>query len=173
MLTEERHKLILEELRNNSVVYVNELVKMLDTSESTIRRDLNYLDEVGKLKKVHGGATLLEKEFHTKDDLVSIRETLNINDKSIIAGTTTNLMIDFLEEKEAIYVTNGINQAKKLISNGFRTYILGGEIKDSTEAIVGVEAINSLKRYNFTKGFFGTNGISDYRGYNNNNIREY
>ena len=44
MLTEERHKLILEELRNNSVVYVNELVKMLDTSESTIRRDLNYLD---------------------------------------------------------------------------------------------------------------------------------
>ena len=41
MLTEERHKLILEELRNNSVVYVNELVKMLDTSESTIRRDLN------------------------------------------------------------------------------------------------------------------------------------
>jgi DeoR family transcriptional regulator, fructose operon transcriptional repressor len=189
VLTEERHKLILEELRNNSVVYVNELVKMLDTSESTIRRDLNYLDEVGKLKKVHGGATLLEKEFHTKDDLVSIRETLNINDKSIIAkhaanlikkddfvyidsGTTTNLMIDFLEEKEAIYVTNGINQAKKLISNGFRTYILGGEIKDSTEAIVGVEAINSLKRYNFTKGFFGTNGISDYRGYTTPDMKE-
>lgn len=189
MLTEERHKLILEELRNNSVVYVNELVKMLDTSESTIRRDLNYLDEVGRLKKVHGGATLLEKEFHTKDDLVSIRETLNINDKSIIAkhaanlikkddfvyidsGTTTNLMIDFLEEKEAIYVTNGINQAKKLISNGFRTYILGGEIKDSTEAIVGVEAINSLKRYNFTKGFFGTNGISDYRGYTTPDMKE-
>ena len=189
MLTEERHKLILEELRNNSVVYVNELVKMLDTSESTIRRDLNYLDEVGKLKKVHGGATLLEKEFHTKDDLVSIRETLNIDDKSIIAkhaaslikkddfvyidsGTTTNLMIDFLEEKEAIYVTNGINQAKKQISNGFRTYILGGEIKDSTEAIVGVEAINSLKRYNFTKGFFGTNGISDYRGYTTPDMKE-
>lgn len=92
MLTEERHKLILEELRNNSVVYVNELVKMLDTSESTIRRDLNYLDEVGKLKKVHGGATLLEKEFHTKDDLVSIRETLNINDKSIIAKHAASLI---------------------------------------------------------------------------------
>ncbi|MDU3350800.1 MAG: DeoR/GlpR transcriptional regulator, partial [Clostridium sp.] len=83
-----------------------------------------------------------------------------------------NLMIDFLEEKEAIYVTNGINQAKKLISNGFRTYILGGEIKDSTEAIVGVEAINSLKRYNFTKGFFGTNGISDYRGYTTPDMKE-
>lgn len=189
MLTEERHKIILEELENNSVVYVNELVKMLDTSESTIRRDLNFLNEEGKLKKVHGGATLLEKEFNTKDDLVSIRETLNMNEKSIIAkhaaglikkddfvyidsGTTTNLMIDFLKEKDAVYVTNGINQAKKLISSGFKTYILGGEIKDSTEAIVGVEAINSLKRYNFTKGFFGTNGISDYRGYTTPDIKE-
>nr|WP_207733805.1 DeoR/GlpR family DNA-binding transcription regulator [Clostridium sp. 1001275B_160808_H3] len=189
VLTEERHKIILEEIRKKSVVYVNELVKMLDTSESTIRRDLNFLDEVGKLKKVHGGATTLEREFHTKDDLVSIRETLNIDDKAIIAkyaatlikkddfvyidsGTTTNLMIDFLQEKEAIYVTNGINQANKLISNGFRAYILGGEIKDSTEAIVGVEAINSLKRYNFTKGFFGTNGISDYRGYTTPDIKE-
>ncbi|GAA0086917.1 DeoR/GlpR family DNA-binding transcription regulator [Clostridium sp. CTA-7] len=189
MLTEERHKRILEELKNNSVIHVNELVKILDTSESTIRRDLNFLNKEGKLKKVHGGATLLEKEFNTKDDLVSIRATLNINEKSMIAkyaaslikkddfvyidsGTTTNLMIDFIKERNAVYVTNGINQAKKLISNGFKTYILGGEIKASTEAVVGVEAINSLKKYNFTKGFFGTNGISDCRGYTTPDIKE-
>ena len=189
MLTEERQKLILEELKKNSVVYVSELVKMLDTSESTIRRDLNSLNEEGKLKKVHGGATLVEKEFNTKDDDLAIRENLNIEDKTIIAkyaaslvtkndfvymdsGTTTNLMIDYLEEMNAVYVTNGINQAKKLISKGFTTYIIGGELKASTEAIVGIEAINSLKRYNFTKGFFGTNGISDYRGFTTPDIKE-
>lgn len=189
MLTEERHKLILDELRRNSVVYVSELVKMLDTSESTIRRDLTFLNSEGKLKKVHGGATLLEREFNTKDDYVSIRENLNMEDKAIIAkyaatlvkkddfvyidsGTTTNLMIDYLKEKNAVYVTNGINQAKKLISKGFRTYIIGGELKSSTEAIVGVEAINSLKKYNFTKGFFGTNGIYEYRGYTTPDMRE-
>lgn len=189
MLTEERHKLILDELRRNSVVYVSELVKMLDTSESTIRRDLTFLNSEGKLKKVHGGATLLEREFNTKDDYVSIRENLNMEDKKIIAkyaaalvkkddfvyidsGTTTNLMIDYLEEKNAVYVTNGINQAKRLISKGFRTYIIGGELKSSTEAIVGVEAINSLKKYNFTKGFFGTNGIYEYRGYTTPDMRE-
>lgn len=189
MLTEERHKLILDELRRNSVVYVSELVKMLDTSESTIRRDLTFLNSEGKLKKVHGGATLLEREFNTKDDYVSIRENLNMEDKAIIAkyaatlvkkddfvyidsGTTTNLMIDYLEEKNAVYVTNGINQAKRLISKGFRTYIIGGELKSSTEAIVGVEAINSLKKYNFTKGFFGTNGIYEYRGYTTPDMRE-
>ena len=189
MLTEERHKLILEELNKNSVVYVHELVKMLDTSESTIRRDLNYLHSEGKLKKVHGGATLIEKEFNTKDDNISIRENLNIENKAIIAkyaaslvmnndfvyidsGTTTNLIIDYLTEKNAVYVTNGINQAKKLLSKGFATYIIGGEVKSSTEAIVGVVAINSLKKYNFTKGFFGTNGISDYRGFTTPDIKE-
>lgn len=189
MLTEERHKIILEELSKNSVVYVSELVKMLDTSESTIRRDLNSLNAEGKLKKVHGGATLIENEFNTKDDNLEIRESLNMEEKAIIAkhaaslvtkddfvyidsGTTTNLMIDHLEETNAVYVTNGINQAKRLISKGLTTYIIGGELKKSTEAIVGVEAINSLKRYNFTKGFFGTNGISENRGFTTPDMKE-
>ncbi len=189
MLTKERHKIILNELNKNSVVYVSELVKLLGTSESTIRRDLNSLNEEGKLKKVHGGATLVEKEFNTKDDNLEVREHLNIKDKSIIAkyaaslvtkddfiyidaGTTTNLIIDYLEEKNAVYVTNGINQAKKLISRGFTTYIIAGEIKPLTEAIVGIEAINSLKKYNFTKGFFGANGISEYRGFTTPDIKE-
>ena len=189
MLTQERHKKILEELNKNSVVYVNELVKLLNTSESTIRRDLNTLNSEGKLKKVHGGATLIEKEFNTKDYNIETREHLNIEDKILIAkyaakliktndlvyidsGTTTNFIIDYLEEKNAVYVTNGINQAKKLISKGFKTYIIAGEIKKTTEAIVGIEAINSLKKYNFTIGFFGTNGISEYRGFTTPDIKE-
>ena len=93
---------------------------------------------------------------------MSIRETLNIEEKRLIgeyaaslieandfvyidSGTTTSIMIDFLKEKNAVYVTNGLMVAKKLISKGFKTFILGGEIKESTEAIVGVEAIKALK----------------------------
>ena len=60
MLSEERHKLILEKVKNESVVYLNDLVKYLNTSESTIRRDLIALDKAGLLKKVHGGATALK-----------------------------------------------------------------------------------------------------------------
>lgn len=189
MLTEERYQIILNEIDRKSLVHVSELVKKLHTSESTIRRDLNFLHKEGKLKKVHGGATALDKIIHTKDDLISTRESLNIDDKLKIAkyaaslieendfvyidaGTTTDLMIDFINEKEAIYITNGINQAKKLISKGLKTYILGGEIKSSTEAIIGVEAINTLKKYNFNKGFFGTNGISKDSGYTTPDINE-
>ncbi|MBB6623488.1 DeoR/GlpR family DNA-binding transcription regulator [Clostridium gasigenes] len=189
MLTEQRYQIILNEIDRKSLVYVSELVKDLDTSESTIRRDLNFLHKQGKLKKVHGGATALDKFINTKDDLLSTRESLNIDEKLEIAkyaanlikendfvyidaGTTTDLMIEFINEKEAVYITNGINQAKKLINKGLKTYILGGEIKESTEAIIGVEAINTLKRYNFNKGFFGTNGISKDRGYTTPDISE-
>ena len=64
----------------------------------------------------------------------------------IDAGTTTELMIDFIKESNAVFVTNGIVHAKKLIQKGFITYIIGGEIKLPTEAIIGVEAINNLRR---------------------------
>lgn len=189
MLTEERHKLILEELKTNSVVYVSDLVVKLNTSESTIRRDLNTLHNEGKLNKVHGGAIALNKDINTKEDEVVIRKSLNIDEKLEIAkyaasligpndfvyldaGTTTELMIDFINTKEAVFVTNGIAHAKKLAQNQCKTYILGGEVKWTTEAIIGVEAINSLKKYNFTKGFFGTNGISKNRGYTTPDIKE-
>lgn len=190
MLTEERHKLILDKLERESVVYLNDLVSNLDTSESTIRRDLNALHKAGLLKKVHGGATSLNNHpINTKDYMVEYRQTLNIDDKvkvakkaaSLIeandfvyldAGTTTELMIDFIEAKEVVFVTNGIAHAKKLIKRKFKTYILGGELKLTTEAIIGVEAINSLRKYNFTKGFFGVNGIDMERGYTTPDIKE-
>lgn len=189
MLTQERHAFILKELKENSAVYVNDLVERLNTSESTIRRDLNSLHDEGKLKKVHGGAVSIKKDINTKEDKVLVRQGRNTDDKvrvakyaaSLIkandfvyldAGTTTEYIIDFITEKEAIFVTNGIAHAKKLIQNDFKTYILGGEVKLTTEAIIGVEAINSLKKYNFTKGFFGTNGISTERGYTTPDISE-
>lgn len=38
-------------------------------------------------------------------------------------------------------------------------------MKGTTEAVVGNEAILSIQNYNFTKGFFGTNGISLKHGF--------
>lgn len=190
MLTEERQMLILNKLEKESVLYVNDLVTYLKTSESTIRRDLNTLSKKGFLNKVHGGATSINEKFiNTTEEKVQHRQALNIDEKIKIAkyaaslikpndmvyldaGTTTEQMIDFITEKEAIFVTNGIVHAKKLIENGFKTHILGGEIKLITEAIVGAEAINSLRKYNFTKGYFGTNGVHKERGYTTPDISE-
>lgn len=51
MLTQDRYRAILDLLEEKNSVTVSELTKLLDSSESTIRRDLSALDEMGKLTR--------------------------------------------------------------------------------------------------------------------------
>ena len=81
-------------------------------------------------------------------------------------------MINFISNTKAVFVTNGIVHARKLIKKNCTTYILGGELKLTTEAIVGAETVNSLRKYNFTKGFFGTNGVDIDRGFTTPDVKE-
>ena len=81
-------------------------------------------------------------------------------------------MINFISNTKAIFVTNGIVHARKLIKRNCTTYILGGELKLATEAIVGSETVNSLRKYNFTKGFFGANGVDIERGFSTPDVKE-
>lgn len=189
MLTEERYQLILEKLKLDGIVSVNELITSLQTSESTIRRDLNSLHKQGKLKKVHGGAVLLEDNYSKNDFKVSIRKGINIKNKTVIAkyaaslikdndvifldaGTTTEIIIDYITAKNITVVTNGIGHAKSLLEKNIKVHILGGEIKAVTEAVVGITAVQNLQSYNFSKGFFGANGVSVNSGYTTPDINE-
>ena len=74
-------------------------------------------------------------------------------------------MIDYINQKDATFVTNAVAHAKKLAVSGFHVILIGGELKGTTEAVVGNEAILSIQNYNFTKGFFGTNGINRKCGF--------
>lgn len=189
MLAEERLNKILTIVERKKTVSVQELIEALDTSESTIRRDLTLLHRKGKLIKVRGGAIALGGDYKTNDDDISIRQDMNREDKIKIAryaagliapndfvyldaGTTTEIMIDYITEKSAKFVTNATNHAGKLARKGYTTYILGGELKPITDAILGDEAIASLKKYNFTKGFWGTNGINLKAGFSTPDVNE-
>ena len=189
MFTEERYAQILRILQEKKAVTVTELTACLHTSESTIRRDLNALHEQGKLNKVHGGATLLTNSFTMQEEDVQTKARLHIKEKERIAryaasivndhdfiyidaGTTTEKMIDFLQKTRATFVTNGVAHAKKLIQKGFKAYIIGGQLKLSTEAVVGAEAVINLKKMNFTKAFLGANGISDDHGVTTPDVEE-
>lgn len=177
MLTEERFALILETVNKNRSVRLGELCELLNTSESTVRRDLSALAEKGLLTKVHGGAIAVGETFSPVEYNMEEKSLLYMEEKQAIAqyaagllengdfvfidaGTTTEKMIDFLPEKNAAFVTNGLFHAKKLAQKGFKVYVLAGELKLSTEAVVGTECVLALKNYNFTKSFIGTNGIS-------------
>lgn len=178
MLTEERYTIILERVTQNKSVTLPELCELLGASESTVRRDLAALDEKGLIKKVHGGAVLpgesplnlaerdveeKSKMFNEEKKAIAKYAASLVEDGDFIfldAGTTTEKVIDFLPQKNVSFVTNGFVHARKLARRGFKTFIPAGEIKQTTEAIVGAECVNSLKCYNFTKCFMGANGIS-------------
>ena len=180
MLTQERYQSILSIINERNAATVTELALLLNTSESTIRRDLTALDEMGKIKKVYGGATSVSQNAGSFEDNVSLREGLKyaasmINDSDFVyidAGTTTSRLIDFIDNQNATYVTNGIAHARKLIQKGLNAYVLGGKLKPLTEAVVGAEAIANLGNLNFSKAFMGTNGIDLKSGFTTPDIEE-
>ena len=182
MLTEERWGAILELVEKEKAVSVTELEKELGVSASTIRRDLTQLNMMGKLLKVHGGATSIGTQYMNRDLTMDEKYTLYSEEKRKIAeyaanliapndfvyidaGTTTEMLVDCIKEQRAGYVTNSMANALKLIRKGCRVFLPGGEIKNSTEAIIGADAIEYIRRLHFTIGFFGTNGISAEVGF--------
>lgn len=182
MLAEKRFSKILEALAERKSVTVLELTVLIGVSESTIRRDLNALHVMRRLKKVHGGAALPDNPTVTQDDLVSVRSERNWDEKlrivqyavSVIkpndfvyidAGTTTALLAEHIVECGATFVTNAVLHAKTLAQRGCCTYLIGGFLKPISEAIIGGGALKDLEKYNFTLGFFGTNGITIRNGF--------
>lgn len=189
MLAEERLAVILENVQQKRSVKVSELCNLLNASVSTVRRDISTLAEMGKLTKVHGGAIALSENFAAVEKDMKEKAHLFLKEKQAVAqyaaslledgdfvfldaGTTTENMIGFLPKKDICFVTNGLFHAKKLAQRGFRVYIPGGEIKCSTEAIVGAECACTVARYHFTKSFLGTNGVSVSAGFSTHDVNE-
>lgn len=174
MLTEERHKIILDTVKQKGLVKINELVDITATSESTIRRDLTYLESINALKRIHGGATVpkgrlielsyKEKEIQNVDEKRKIAEFAAslIEEGDCIyldAGTSTFEMIEYIDKKEIIVVTNGLKHINCLIEKDINAYILGGRVKSRTRAVIGIEALKSLEKFRFDKCFLGINGV--------------
>ena len=189
MLTEQRYEKILALLEEKGSITVAELTELLDISESTARRDITALDRAGRLTKVFGGAVASDSSYVMQEPSVAQKIQVQKEEKIRIAryaasliededfvyldaGTTTGYMLDFLVNRKAAFVTNAVAHAQKLVSNGNRVFLLGGELKSTTEAVIGAQAVEMLYKYHFTKGFFGTNGISKTAGFTTPDVGE-
>ena len=184
MLAEERFTLILDLLARQRTATVQELCEALNASESTIRRDLNELDKLGKVNKVHGGATLPDSQFRADEPTMAAKEELAVAQKQSIAlaaveliqpedfifldaGSTTLAVAHCLSGPalKARYVTNGVAHARLLAQKGCRVFLPGGLLRPETEAIIGAAALVTLQQYNFTKVFLGANGVALEAGF--------
>ena len=176
MLMEKRFQEILRILEEQGTVSVQDLTESLDASEATIRRDLSQLAQMGKLKKIYGGAASLETGYQTREIRVEERQELYVEEKKQIAkyaasliepgdfvyvdaGSSTEYLVEYIEERDASYVTNSMSHALKLAGRGMKVSILGGNVKGTT-----ADAMETLRRYHFTRGFWGADGIRKKEG---------
>lgn len=183
MIAEERWARIVDLVNEQGVMTATELVDALGTSESTIRRDLARLDEMGRLRKVRGGAAKLAGyEFVSADQSIERRLTIRLPEKRAIGeyaatligpddfvfidgGSTASCLVDAISETRATYFTNSLPLAQKLLAKGCRALLPGGELTPLSEVLVGAETAEQVRRFHFTIGFWGTNGASPQSGF--------
>ncbi|WP_413309463.1 DeoR/GlpR family DNA-binding transcription regulator [Bacillus sp. 1P10SD] len=180
MLTPERHRIILQLLKEKSIVKIQEVMDLTKSSESTIRRDLSQLEEQRFLKRIHGGASRLQGKL--QEPSMIEKSSKNLQEKRQIAkyaaglveegdtiyldaGSTVMEMIEFLPNKNIVVVTNGLMHLPPLLNKGISTYLIGGLIKPNTNAFIGRGALASLNLYRFDKCFMGVNGIHPQLGF--------
>ena len=183
MLTQERYQKITELVERQGAVTVTELAQTLNISESTVRRDLNALDELGRLQKVHGGATARTgTAFSSAEEDVATKAARHVAEKEAVgryaagliadddfvyldAGTTTGKVIDHVAPGcKATFVTNGVDHAIRLTRRGLKTFILGGQFKSTTDAIVGPPPCKACGSTTSPRPFWAPTAFTPPRG---------
>jgi len=176
VLKTERKQLILEELQEHHVVSLEKLISLLETSESTVRRDLDELEAENKLRRIHGGAEL--PHSLQQEESIQEKSVKNLQEKKLLAqkaaslikeqdvifidaGTTTAFLIKELSNKDITVVTNSIHHAVQLVEKQIPTVMVGGSVKMTTDASIGGVALNQINQLHFDRAFIGMNGVDE------------
>ena len=189
MMIEERHKLILEELKANPSITVKELSKKLFVSEPTIRRDFTELHNKGIITKIHGGAIIntaaayREIPFFLRENEKSIaksemgrRAAAMIEDGMVImldGSTSAYHIVPFLSQfKNLTVITSGAKTAVALAESNIRTFCTGGQMIIHSFSYVGKQAEDFVKNVNADILFFSCHGLDEKGRMTDNAIEE-
>lgn len=193
MFAEKRRRRILDILKEEESISVNELAHSLNVSLPTVRSDLNLLQKENKLERTHGGAVLVNPSPKTPhEQSYDTREKLNIHQKREIATKAYSLIQDseciildssstcfelakLLEnsELEITVLTNGFKTADLLRENLNLTVILiGGIIRKKSNAIESLLGEEIFDKINIDKVFFSSYGVSSKNGFSDFNLYE-
>lgn len=178
MLKKERQAYIIQQINIHNKVLSSDLSVQLNVSEDTVRRDLQELDEEGKLTKVHGGA--LSKSFHftiqnnniyqhTEKKIIAHKAIELIKDGMLVVlsgGTTIRELVKNLpEELNATFITVSIPTALELLNHpNSEVIFLGNKLIKSAQMSVGAEVVQKLSEIRADLCFLGTNSIDVNEG---------
>lgn len=180
MINELRLNEILEYLQRKKQATNEELCSYLHCSISTLRRDLIKLEQQGLIGRMHGGAMLISSINH--EFSFGFREGNETKEKQIIASlardfiapgmcifldsssTVMTIVPQLKEISDLIVITNGLQLAVELANNANPThkmYVLGGELKNNSNAIFSNNQESIFKSIRFDLALFSSLGIDE------------
>jgi len=187
MFAEERKAVILQLMESGKPVKVGDLSQRFEVSESTVRRDLQELENGGLIQRTHGGAISVqsgfelsyqEKEIRFYDEkqkiakaaveLVKDGETVFLD-----AGTTTLQIAYGLRGKPVTVATNSMDIAEVFVEDAqVEVIVLGGSLRKNTRSLVGFLTNEMLANLHFDKVFLAANAVDLDLGVTTPNLME-
>src|ERR1700674_4442233 len=189
MLNEERQRAILELLRRDGRVVVVDLAEQYDTSQVTIRKDLDALHLKGMVHRTHGGAlpsrgraledpSLREKEKLHRQEKLRIADSAAsmVKEGQVIildSGTTTTAIARALRSFQNLtIITNAVNIAAELAGTAVEVILTGGTLRKNSFSLVGPIAEETLRRLSADVLFLGVDGFDVHYGLSTPNLLE-
>ena len=175
MSINERQKQILNILNDRTFITVKELASLTFTSESSIRRDLTYLQNNGLVNRLHGGVSAVESMANVAS--FYDRTNKNVREKRIIAqkassllkdgqtvlldsSTTATFLLPYIAKQHNITVfTNNLSTALRAIELGIDTHCLGGHSVNGSTALSGPETFTALEGLKADILFFSSQSL--------------
>lgn len=183
-----RQQSILQKLKDNRTVKIDDLSKELGVSPITIRRDLQLFQENGIVEKFYGGATLIEGALDddpsfsaTSENFVTQKHSIAkcaaslVEDGDIIfinSSSTALLILEYLDDKNVTVVTNNGNALNMANSPNIDLVLTGGEVSKRKHCMVGDYATHILSKISADKCFLGVSGISSDLGISTSVLQE-
>jgi DeoR family transcriptional regulator of aga operon len=189
MLNEERRRAILDMMQHDGRVLVADLAEQFQTSQVTIRKDLEILHVRGLVHRTHGGA-LPTRQGALEDPTLREKEKLYRKEKRSIAtaaarlvaegqvvildsGTTTTEIARALRNfKNLTIVTNAVNIAAELANSSLEIILTGGTVRKNSFSLVGPIAEETLRRLSADILFLGVDGFDVQYGLSTPNLQE-
>src|SRR5436190_8404560 len=183
-LADDRRSRLLELIRQRGFASLPALTEALEVSESTVRRDLDFLEESGVAQRTHGGV------FYTgpspKLAHFDQRQSLNWDKKRQIAvaasrliedndtilldgGSTTYELAQLLVGRPLQVVTNSLPVANLFTSSVSSDLVfVGGYVHAKTGVSLGPYANQMLASLNVRRAVLSVAGINERGCYNSN-----
>ncbi len=171
-----RHQKIIQLVRENGFMPIDELARELDVTPQTIRRDINTLCEQDILRRYHGGAALgssVENDdyFSRKNKLQSekahiadlIAEHIPDNTSLFMSiGTTIEAVALALikNHNNLCIITNNIHVASIVSSRpDYTVMITSGVVRPVDGGITGVATIDFINQFKVDYAVLGASSI--------------